>query len=215
MPARPTHPATEPSPRATAPPCASGPEPATAAALSALRPELIRAARRLSWGLRADTGAEAEDLTQETLLALWMGMSAPKSTPGAKRPENLRAYAHATLRNRAAARARALARAAETHLDSNLTETLAIESAPGDAALDAELEDLLPDVLTALAALPPKQAEPMRLRALSGLSYAQIAARLGLPLGTVTSRLARGRARLAREVGLAPRAPLSQPRKQR
>jgi RNA polymerase sigma factor (sigma-70 family) len=48
----------------------------------------------------------------------------------------------------------------------------------------------------ALDALPEGQARLLRMRALEGRSYAEIARRTGLPLGTVTSRLARGRAAL-------------------
>jgi RNA polymerase sigma-70 factor (ECF subfamily) len=48
----------------------------------------------------------------------------------------------------------------------------------------------------AVAALPAEFREVIVLRELEGLSYKEIAAVLGIPLGTVMSRLTRGRARL-------------------
>jgi RNA polymerase sigma-70 factor (ECF subfamily) len=65
------------------------------------------------------------------------------------------------------------------------------------------------DALTALDALPEGQAQLLRMRALEGRSYAEIARRTGLPLGTVTSRLARGRAALRLKLGLPEGASVS------
>ena len=44
-------------------------------------------------------------------------------------------------------------------------------------------------VRAALAELPPEQHEVVALSYLDGLSHGEIAARLGLPLGTVKSRM--------------------------
>ena len=52
----------------------------------------------------------------------------------------------------------------------------------------------------ALAALPVGWREVVVLRELEGLSYRQIADIVGVPVGTVMSRLARARARLQRQV---------------
>jgi RNA polymerase sigma-70 factor (ECF subfamily) len=49
-----------------------------------------------------------------------------------------------------------------------------------------------------LAELPEHYREPLRLRELEQLEYAEIADRLGLPIGTVRSRIARAREQLAR-----------------
>jgi RNA polymerase sigma-70 factor (ECF subfamily) len=57
----------------------------------------------------------------------------------------------------------------------------------------------------ALAELPDEFREAIVLRELEGLSYKEIAAVTGAPIGTVMSRLARGRERL--QVGLAHRRP--------
>jgi RNA polymerase sigma-70 factor (ECF subfamily) len=48
----------------------------------------------------------------------------------------------------------------------------------------------------ALALLPAEQREILLLVGLEGMTYGQVAGALGLPLGTVMSRLSRGRERL-------------------
>jgi RNA polymerase sigma factor (sigma-70 family) len=52
------------------------------------------------------------------------------------------------------------------------------------------------DLESALRQLPDEQREVLLLVALEELSYAEVADTLGIPLGTVMSRLARGRERL-------------------
>lgn len=64
------------------------------------------------------------------------------------------------------------------------------------AAVDARL-----DVDAALATLPPDFRAAVALRDLAGLDYAEIAAVLSIPIGTVRSRIARGRATLADRIG--------------
>jgi len=54
----------------------------------------------------------------------------------------------------------------------------------------------LRDLESALGQLPDEQREVLVLLALEELSYADIAAALGIPVGTVMSRLSRGRERL-------------------
>jgi RNA polymerase sigma-70 factor, ECF subfamily len=55
----------------------------------------------------------------------------------------------------------------------------------------------LRDMEAALAALPAEQREAVLLVGLEGLSYAEVAEVTGVPLGTVMSRIKRGRERLA------------------
>jgi RNA polymerase sigma-70 factor (ECF subfamily) len=64
------------------------------------------------------------------------------------------------------------------------------------AAVEARL-----DVDAALATLPPDYRAAVALRDLAGLDYAEIAAVLRIPIGTVRSRIARGRATLADRIG--------------
>jgi RNA polymerase sigma-70 factor (ECF subfamily) len=52
----------------------------------------------------------------------------------------------------------------------------------------------------ALAKLPASQRDALLLHAWAGLSYEQIAAATGVPLGTVQSRISRTRQRLRRQL---------------
>ncbi|RZL36487.1 MAG: sigma-70 family RNA polymerase sigma factor [Rubrivivax sp.] len=54
----------------------------------------------------------------------------------------------------------------------------------------------LRDLDVALAALPAEQRQVLLLVALEGMAYAEITGALGIPIGTVMSRLSRGRERL-------------------
>jgi RNA polymerase sigma-70 factor (ECF subfamily) len=62
----------------------------------------------------------------------------------------------------------------------------------------------------ALAELPIEFRAPVVLRDLCDLDYAEIADTLGIPAGTVRSRIARGRAQLAKALGSGNPAPLPQ-----
>lgn len=52
------------------------------------------------------------------------------------------------------------------------------------------------DIATALTRLPVEQREILLLVALEGMTYDEVAQTLGLPVGTVMSRLSRGREKL-------------------
>jgi RNA polymerase sigma factor (sigma-70 family) len=56
-------------------------------------------------------------------------------------------------------------------------------------------------VSAAIAALPNPYREMVILRDIIGLAYLEIASMFGVPIGTVMSRLARGRAFLAAQIG--------------
>jgi len=72
-----------------------------------------------------------------------------------------------------------------------------ISGAPG---LADTVADRL-DIDSALAAIPAEFRAAVALRDLAGFDYAEIAGTLGIPPGTVRSRIARGRAALAALVG--------------
>jgi len=78
------------------------------------------------------------------------------------------------------------------------------ENRPADGP-DPEQSALAADrrrqVAAALAALPAEVREILVLREIEDLSYKHIAAVLDLPIGTVMSRLARAREKLAAELG--------------
>ena len=70
---------------------------------------------------------------------------------------------------------------------------------PGETAVaTADAEARWAQVAEAMAELPDAERQILLLFAWEELSYDQIAAVLGVPVGTVRSRLHRGRARLAR-----------------
>jgi RNA polymerase sigma-70 factor (ECF subfamily) len=74
------------------------------------------------------------------------------------------------------------------------------DARPADAAaIEASDRDA---VNRAVAALPTEFREVIVLRELDGLSYKEISDVVGAPIGTVMSRLARARKRLAASLGL-------------
>jgi RNA polymerase sigma-70 factor (ECF subfamily) len=79
-----------------------------------------------------------------------------------------------------------------------------VEDWPADGP-DPEQSALAVDrrrqVAAALAALPVEAREILVLREIEDLSYKQIAAVIDAPIGTVMSRLARARERLAAKLG--------------
>jgi len=141
--------------------------------------------------------ADAEDLVQETFLKAFR--SADQFTPGT----NLRAWLFTILHNTARNRARDDAR---EHVD---VDSEAVERAAGggdavgiSAAIAETPESLLlrdtltPDLQAALDALPPPFREAVWLRDVEEFSYAEIAQMLSIPVGTVMSRISRGRRQL-------------------
>lgn len=85
-------------------------------------------------------------------------------------------------------------------------EEIDVDSRDDLAMLDAEKlperRMLLRQVAAAMDGLPNEQREVMLLVCVEGLAYREAAAVLDLPIGTVMSRLARARKRVADEVGI-------------
>jgi RNA polymerase sigma-70 factor (ECF subfamily) len=73
--------------------------------------------------------------------------------------------------------------------------------AAGDAALELEHRLALAGVRRHVARLPPEQRAVLLLVCVEGLSYKAAAETLGIPVGTVMSRLSRARLALARMLG--------------
>lgn len=77
-----------------------------------------------------------------------------------------------------------------------------VDPAQADAQQDAHRSDpgadvgLRIDLMAALARLPQDQREPLLLVSVEQLSYAECAEALGIPIGTVMSRVSRGRVAL-------------------
>lgn len=146
-----------------------------AGSLVALIPRLRRYARAL-----VGDRAAADDLVQDTLERAWAKLHL------FRRGTDLRAWLFTVMHNVHVNQIRA-ARPTDA-LEDEMPE-LAQRAAQGDALLVRDLE-------RALAALPVAQREVLLLVALEDLSYEETARVLGIPIGTVMSRLARAREKL-------------------
>lgn len=135
---------------------------------------------------RAD--AEADDLVQGALLKAVERRASFR--PGA----DLRIWLMAILHNHFIDQTRA--RRAAAARDLAWTEVN-----PGFAPPEGEHAVRLDQLRRALLALPAEQREALHLMAVEGLSVAEVAAVLGIPAGTVMSRVGRARAALRRFEG--------------
>ncbi len=87
---------------------------------------------------------------------------------------------------------------AGTQLDvHDMPEALPTDPGPG---LEARL--MLQSVWTAMATLPEEQREVLHLVCIEEMSYAETAQALGIPAGTVMSRLSRARLALSSKLGI-------------
>lgn len=140
----------------------------------------IPALRRFAYALARDP-ALADDLVQECLLRALGRWHLLRTGP------ELRAWLFKVLRNLHLDAMRAQARRHPVGLD------MAPEAAAQGSA-EAHIE--VSEVLAALWRLPVEQREALVLVGVEDFSYEAAAAILGVPMGTLTSRLARGRAAL-------------------
>ena len=167
---------------------ASSPAPDFEGEALACLDSLYRTARRLS-----RDRADAEDLVQDTYLKAFR--AADRFEPGT----NLRAWLftilHNTARNRFRDRARDMVAA-----NSDVVDSAADAPPPGSSlqAVDTPETRLLretldPQLQAAVDALPEAFREAVWLRDVEEFSYAEIAQMLDVPIGTVMSRISRGR----------------------
>jgi RNA polymerase sigma-70 factor (ECF subfamily) len=143
--------------------------------------ELIPRLRRYARALTGERSL-ADDLVQDTLerawskLHLWRGGS------------DLRAWLFTIMHNVHVNQVRS--RAAQS--------TVPLDEDQPDAPVRASQSDMLEvrDIDAAVRRLPIEQREVLLLVALEHLSYQETATALGIPIGTVMSRLSRARERL-------------------
>jgi RNA polymerase sigma-70 factor, ECF subfamily len=137
--------------------------------------------------------ADAEDLVQETYLKAFR--AADRFQAGT----NLRAWLftilHNTARNRARDRARDTVTADSEAVDrADDSSGVWAGSGRGDNPETLLLrETLTPDLQAAVEALPDAFRQAVWLRDVEEFSYAEIAEMLAIPVGTVMSRISRGR----------------------
>ena len=129
----------------------------------------------------------ADDLVQDTLeravrkFHLW-------------RPGDLRAWLFSIMHNVFVNQLKARRIAPEVDID----EASIAAPIPSVTSMDVA------DVQRALGALAPEQREVLLLVALEDMTYADVSRALGIPIGTVMSRLSRGRERLRRAMSGEP-----------
>src|SRR5690242_4839209 len=139
---------------------------------------------------------DAEDLTQETFVRVFRSLS--NYTPG-----TFEGWLHRITTNLFLDMVRRRQRIRFEGLAEDAAERLrGREPSPAQAYEDRHFDD---DIQTALDALAPEYRAAVVLCDIEGLSYEEIAATLGVKMGTVRSRIHRGRAQL--RDALAHRAP--------
>jgi RNA polymerase sigma factor (sigma-70 family) len=141
--------------------------------------ELIPRLRRYARALVGDR-ATADDLVQDTLERAWAKLHLYR------RGTDLRAWLFTVMHNVHVNRVRA-ARVTDP-LDEEMPE-LAQRASQGDALLVRDLD-------RGIARLPTEQRAVLLLVTLEEMSYEQVARTLGIPIGTVMSRLSRAREKL-------------------
>jgi RNA polymerase sigma-70 factor, ECF subfamily len=143
-------------------------------------PRLYRAAR--AW---ARSREEAEDLVQETYARV---LARPRFLRG----QDELGYLLRALRNTLVSQRRAASRRPQT---AELVEDEVVAGHSGEDPADAAESR---EVYAAIHALPEEFREALVAVDIVGLSYNEAARALGVPEGTVTSRLFRARDRVAR-----------------
>jgi RNA polymerase sigma-70 factor (ECF subfamily) len=141
--------------------------------------------------------SEAEDLVQETM------MQALQSFHRFQAGTNCRAWLVKILQHVRSNRRRARARAPFVPLTNEADDRMA-QTIPFVPPIPQQLTD--EDVLGAMRRIPQQFQEVIVLCDVEELTYKEIAAALTIPVGTVMSRLHRGRALLRSELTVSGRA---------
>jgi RNA polymerase sigma-70 factor (ECF subfamily) len=142
---------------------------------------------------------DAEDLLQETYLRAYRGFA------GFRPGTNLRAWLYRILTNTYINSYRKRQREPQVVPDDSVEEWYLYDRLSREgagASAEAEVLDALPDedVQAALESLPEQFRMAVLLADVEGFSYKEIAEMLGIPIGTVMSRLHRGRRALERRL---------------
>jgi len=125
---------------------------------------------------------DAEDLLQETFAGAFRGLARFEGRSSVK------TWLTAILVRRAAMHRRRARRKEARLVGLDAAAQAATDRPPATGAVDARI-----DVTAAIQSLGPEHCEVIVLRELQGLSYDEIAEVLGVPRGTVESRLFRAR----------------------
>ncbi|MBC7298825.1 MAG: RNA polymerase sigma factor SigE [Demequina sp.] len=137
---------------------------------------------------------DAEDLTQDVFVRVFNSLSQYK-------PGTFEGWLHRITTNLFLDRMRRKSRIrfdfmADDDASVATSDSFDREERSGQPEEAFEMAHLGADIIEALADLPPEYRAAVVLSDIEGLSYEEIAATLGIKLGTVRSRLSRARARL-------------------
>ena len=146
-------------------------------------PHLQRFARSL-----CGSDAEGDDLVQDALERAW------RKRHSWRQEGSVRSWLFKIL-YRVFLNSRRGERAPHVEMEEEGIAASGIESLPPQ-----EARLMANDMLRSLAALPESQRTPVLLLALEGVSYDEAADILGIPVGTLRSRLSRGRETLRRSM---------------
>ncbi|MBP3085495.1 sigma-70 family RNA polymerase sigma factor [Mycolicibacterium fortuitum] len=152
---------------------------------------LLRTARRLTL-----SQTDAEDLVQDTLMNAYTGFH--RFEPGT----NLQAWLFRIMHNRWISTHRMKQRRPDTFSVAEFTDNDMLGSAGHSAIAERSAEDRALDLFCddrirdAVLTLPEGFRTVLYYADIEGLTYAETAARMDIPLGTVMSRIARSRERL-------------------
>lgn len=155
--------------------------------LLAVLPRLRRFARSLS-----HDAADADDLTQATV------EKALRARQQWQTGTRMDSWMYRIMRNAWIDTTRARKRAAETFVAEEAGSHVAGDD---ERAIEARVE--LRELNEAMGLLPDEQREAVALVLVEGLAYKEAAAILDIPMGTLTSRLVRGRQALIARLGEA------------
>ena len=145
--------------------------------------------RRFAFAL-SHSRADADDLTQMTIERALVARG--QWQPGTK----LDSWLYRIMRNLWIDTARSRARKSKLEAPPEAAESVGVDPTPGvEASID------LKRVMAAMSRLPDEQREVVALILVEGFGYREAAELLGLPIGTVSSRLVRGRTALLELVG--------------
>lgn len=157
---------------------------------------LARGARRLT-----ANDADAEDLLQETLIHAYAGFRTFKAGT------NLKAWLFRIQRNQWVNAYRWRERRPAEVLAEDITDReladYGAHLSTGLRSAESEVLDRLPDadLRTAIAQLPEGFRQVLFYADVEGYTYAETAVLMGIPIGTVMSRIARARAQMRRAMG--------------
>ena len=169
---------------------AHGDEAALKAFYDRVAPFAYGLARRI-----AGDGMLAEDIAQEAFLRVWRGADRYDRARGAPRSWFLRVVRNLAIDHLRSRRARGRA---EDRLEQQIADEGQTPDRPDELASAAERARR---VHAALATLPQDLRRALEIAYFEGLSHSQIAAREGLPLGTVKTRIRNAVLRLRAALG--------------